>query len=77
MPVAQVALASGFESLRRFNAAFAERYRFNPTRCAAKGRRAGRSPCAAPGLSPTAGRATALLAFFARRQLPASSRSTA
>lgn len=31
LPVAQVALASGFESLRRFNAAFAERYRLNPT----------------------------------------------
>ncbi|MEO5734875.1 MAG: AlkA N-terminal domain-containing protein [Rubrivivax sp.] len=32
MPVTQVALASGFDSLRRFNAAFVERYRFNPTR---------------------------------------------
>lgn len=31
-PVTQVALASGFESLRRFNAAFAERYRMSPTR---------------------------------------------
>ncbi len=31
-PIAQVALASGFESLRRFNAAFVERYRMNPTR---------------------------------------------
>ncbi len=31
-PVAQVALASGFDSLRRFNAAFAERYRMAPTR---------------------------------------------
>ncbi|MEO7244517.1 MAG: AlkA N-terminal domain-containing protein [Rubrivivax sp.] len=31
-PVTEVALASGFESLRRFNAAFAERYRMNPTR---------------------------------------------
>ncbi|MDE2082610.1 MAG: helix-turn-helix domain-containing protein [Burkholderiales bacterium] len=31
LPVTQVALASGFASLRRFNAAFAERYRFNPT----------------------------------------------
>ena len=31
-PVTQVALASGFSSLRRFNAAFVERYRFNPTR---------------------------------------------
>jgi AraC family transcriptional regulator of adaptative response / DNA-3-methyladenine glycosylase II len=30
-PVTQVALASGFASLRRFNAAFADRYRFNPT----------------------------------------------
>ncbi len=31
MPVTQVALASGFGSLRRFNAAFAERYRLNPS----------------------------------------------
>lgn len=31
-PVTQVALASGFASLRRFNAAFVERYRLNPTR---------------------------------------------
>ncbi len=30
-PITQVALASGFVSLRRFNAAFLERYRFNPT----------------------------------------------
>jgi AraC family transcriptional regulator of adaptative response / DNA-3-methyladenine glycosylase II len=32
LPVAQVALASGFRSLRRFNAAFAESYRMSPTR---------------------------------------------
>jgi AraC family transcriptional regulator of adaptative response / DNA-3-methyladenine glycosylase II len=31
MPITQVALASGFSSLRRFNAAFAERYRMNPS----------------------------------------------
>ena len=31
MPVTQVALASGFASLRRFNAAFAEHYRLNPS----------------------------------------------
>ena len=31
MPVTQVALASGFASLRRFNAAFAGRYRMNPS----------------------------------------------
>ena len=30
-PVTQVALASGYTSLRRFNAAFVERYRLNPT----------------------------------------------
>jgi AraC family transcriptional regulator, regulatory protein of adaptative response / DNA-3-methyladenine glycosylase II len=32
LPVAQVALASGFNSLRRFNAAFAESYRMSPSR---------------------------------------------
>lgn len=32
LPVAQVALASGFRSLRRFNAAFAGNYRMSPTR---------------------------------------------
>ena len=32
MPIAQVALTSGFKSLRRFNAAFASGYRMNPTR---------------------------------------------
>lgn len=32
LPIAQVALASGFRSLRRFNAAFAESYRMSPTR---------------------------------------------
>ena len=39
-PVTEVALASGFASLRRFNAAFAERYRLNPTQL----RRAGQAP---------------------------------
>ncbi|MEO8154622.1 MAG: Ada metal-binding domain-containing protein [Rhizobacter sp.] len=32
LPIAQVALASGFRSLRRFNAAFAENYRMSPSR---------------------------------------------
>lgn len=32
LPIAQVALASGFNSLRRFNAAFAENYRMSPSR---------------------------------------------
>lgn len=32
LPVSQIALASGFQSLRRFNAAFAENYRMSPSR---------------------------------------------
>ena len=41
MPVAQVALTSGFRSLRRFNAAFADSYRMNPTRLRARARPSG------------------------------------
>jgi AraC family transcriptional regulator of adaptative response / DNA-3-methyladenine glycosylase II len=49
LPVTQVALASGFESLRRFNAAFAERYRFNPTQLRREGAAPARPPrCAWP-----------------------------
>lgn len=68
-PVTQVALASGFGSLRRFNAAFAERYRMAPTRLRRDGaplratttlRLAWRPPCDAAGL----------LGFHARRALP-------
>ena len=76
-PITQVALASGFASLRRFNAAFAERYRFNPTQL----RREGTAGTA--GAASTAGTersvlrlayrppydVEAMLAFFARRQV--------
>ncbi len=70
-PVTQVALASGFESLRRFNAAFVERYRFNPTRLRREG-----SP-ASKAQSATALRLAyrppydveAMLRFFAMRQV--------
>jgi len=69
LPVTQVALASGFDSLRRFNAAFAERYRLNPTQLRRQG--AGRP------VSDTALRLAwrppydveALLGFLARRQV--------
>jgi AraC family transcriptional regulator of adaptative response / DNA-3-methyladenine glycosylase II len=68
-PVTQVALASGFESLRRFNAAFAERYRMSPSRL----RRDGAVPAAGTPLRlayrPPFDSA-ALLDFFARRALP-------
>ncbi len=73
LPVTQVALASGFDSLRRFNAAFVERYRFNPTQL----RREGGTGAAAASRTATALRLAyrppydleAVLGFFARRQL--------
>ena len=69
MPVTQVALASGFGSVRRFNAAFAQHYGLNPTRL----RSAGTAPGAAHGGSVRLAYrppfdAAALLAFFAQRQ---------
>lgn len=69
-PVTQVALASGFGSLRRFNAAFVERYRLNPT--ALRRSREGRSTPADTALR-LAWRppydVDAVLRFFAQRQL--------
>lgn len=68
LPVTQVAHASGFESLRRFNAAFAEHYRFNPTQL----RRERETPRADSPLR-LAYRPPydlqAMLGFFARRAL--------
>lgn len=71
LPVAQVAHASGFASLRRFNAAFAEHYGLNPTQM-----RAGAPARASTGARPVALSwrppydAPALLAFLAARQVP-------
>ena len=69
LPVTQVALASGFESLRRFNAAFAERYRLNPTqlRRQGAGRAAADKPLRLAWRPPFD--VEALLGFFARRQV--------
>jgi AraC family transcriptional regulator of adaptative response / DNA-3-methyladenine glycosylase II len=77
LPVAQVALTSGFRSLRRFNAAFAASYRMNPARL----RRAAAEPDADevqpsdPAVTVTLGyRAPydteALLRFLALRAIP-------
>ncbi len=77
-PITQVALAAGFESLRRFNAAFVERYRFNPTqlrrqRLAAPRLRREGAPTQAGSALVLAYRppcdVAALLGFFARRQV--------
>lgn len=68
-PVAQVALASGFGSLRRFNAAFSQRYRMPPTRLRREGATArSAEPLRLPWRPPydTSG----LMAFHARRALP-------
>jgi AraC family transcriptional regulator, regulatory protein of adaptative response / DNA-3-methyladenine glycosylase II len=81
MPIAQIALTSGFKSLRRFNAAFAGGYRMAPTRLrrASKGRgttRADAAPAdAGEPITVTLGyRAPhdecALLAFVAQRAIP-------
>jgi AraC family transcriptional regulator of adaptative response / DNA-3-methyladenine glycosylase II len=66
LPIAEVALAAGFASLRRFNAAFQEHYRLSPT-ALRKGSKSdqpgGRTPASAPpapGPTATALAASAL-----------------
>ena len=73
MPVTQVALASGFASVRRFNAAFAGHYGLNPTQLRRSG--AAPAPAGGHGAGSTLRLAwrppfdvAALLAFFERRQ---------
>ncbi|MFM2121364.1 MAG: DNA-O6-methylguanine-protein-cysteine S-methyltransferase/DNA-3-methyladenine glycosylase Ada/AlkA [Pseudomonadota bacterium] len=76
-PIAQVALASGYDSLRRFNAAFAEHYRLTPSQVRASRLRAARpGQAAAPGTEHCLRLAwrppydlDQLLGFFARRAL--------
>ncbi len=71
LPVTQVALVSGFGSVRRFNAAFSEHYRLQPTEL----RRAGSPAAAGPGTGAVrlAYRPpldiAALLGFFAQRRI--------
>jgi AraC family transcriptional regulator of adaptative response / DNA-3-methyladenine glycosylase II len=69
LPVTQVALASGFGSVRRFNAAFAGRYRLNPTqlRHQGAGRATGEAALRLAWRPPFD--VEALLGFFARRQV--------
>lgn len=74
LPVTQVALASGFRSLRRFNAAFAERYRLNP---GALRKRVEQRPSMSDGAAITLHLAyrepyqtSTMLAFLAQRAIP-------
>ncbi|MGA0612707.1 DNA-3-methyladenine glycosylase 2 family protein [Caldimonas sp. KR1-144] len=71
-PITQVALASGFASLRRFNAAFAERYRLSPSRLRRDRGESAAPPAAALrvrlGLRPPYDH-EALLGFIARRAM--------
>ena len=76
LPITQVALASGFGSVRRFNAAFAERYRMNPG--ALRRERPGVASAEGPVSSPVALRlcyrppydVAGVLRFFAQRCIP-------
>jgi AraC family transcriptional regulator, regulatory protein of adaptative response / DNA-3-methyladenine glycosylase II len=67
LPVTQVALATGFGSLRRFHAAFSERYRLSPSALRREG-------AAEPGALKLAWRPPfdldGLLGFIARRAVP-------
>lgn len=69
LPIHQVALASGFSSVRRFNAAFLAHYRLNPTAL----RRAGAVPTAGCVTVRLAYRppydTAAMTGFFERRQI--------
>jgi AraC family transcriptional regulator of adaptative response / DNA-3-methyladenine glycosylase II len=79
IPVTQVALATGYASLRRFNAAFSERYRMSPT---ALRRERADAPRSVRGAAPVVAAATVrlayrppydlagVLAFFANRAVP-------
>jgi len=81
MPISQVALTSGFKSLRRFNAAFAGGYRMNPTRLRRTAKADGPQPAEALAASEEAPitvtlgfrpphDALSLLAFLAQRAIP-------
>ncbi len=69
LPVTQVALASGYASVRRFNAAFVTHYGLNPTRLRREGvERHGDGIAVRLGYRPPYD-ALSMLAFFGQRQL--------
>ncbi len=73
IPVSQVALAAGFGSLRRFNAAFADSYRMSPTRL--RGDAADGTACHSDAVEVMLGyrapyEVQRLLRFFTQRAIP-------
>ena len=80
LPVTDVALVSGFASVRRFNAAFAAHYRLNPSQLRRSTRANVGLTASQPGVAPSPGMVVhlgyrppydvaAMLAFMARRAL--------
>ncbi len=70
LPIAQVALASGFRSVRRFNGAFADSYRMSPTRLRGDGPTASDAPIdVLLSYRPPCDSAS-LLRFLAQRAIP-------
>lgn len=55
LPVTEVAFASGFGSVRRFNALFQQRYRLKPGQLRGPSHRAARGPRRSTAVSPTSG----------------------
>ena len=69
LPITQVALISGYASLRRFNAAFAEHYGLSPTQLRREGTaRSGQGIAVRLGYRPPYD-AAAMLSFFQRRAI--------
>jgi AraC family transcriptional regulator of adaptative response / DNA-3-methyladenine glycosylase II len=68
LPITQVALASGYASVRRFNAAFSQHYGLNPTQLRRDGGQAGAGAQVRLGYRPPYD-AAAMLGFFAQRRI--------
>jgi AraC family transcriptional regulator of adaptative response / DNA-3-methyladenine glycosylase II len=69
LPIAQIALISGYASLRRFNAAFAEHYGLNPTQLRREGRGVARGTLAIRLAYRPPFDIDAMLAFFHTRAI--------
>jgi AraC family transcriptional regulator of adaptative response / DNA-3-methyladenine glycosylase II len=68
LPVTQVALVSGFASVRRFNAAFLQHYGLSPTQLRREGARTGQGIAVRLGYRPPYDVA-AMLEFFGKRRI--------